>query len=526
MALISLGSADSLLSDGQMRRFDIEGKAILLSRVGGSYHAVRATCSHYGGNLADGVLAGTTVICPLHHACFDVRSGARSEPPALNDIPRFAVSIANGEVMVETEPIAPAAIPGASAGDSRTFVIIGGGAAGSAAAEELRRQKFGGNIVMLSASAQLPIDRPNVSKDYLDGHAKAEWMPLRGAGWYTDRGIELRLNSTAASVDVAGKVVVLADGSRVSYDKLLLATGGTPRTLRVPGATLKNIFTLREQADADAIITTKHEGARAVVVGASFIGLEAANALASTGVKVIVVGLEAVPLERVLGPRVGALFQKLHEQNGVEFRLNSGVEKYIGPDDGAVTGVQIRGGEVLHCDFVLLGVGVAPTTGFLNESAVKLHERDRAVLVDTKMEAAPDVYAAGDIARYPISGGTERIEHWRVAQQHGILAARAMNGMPEPVSSRVPFFWTKQWGTSLRYVGHAESWDEVVLHGTPTPGEAFIAVYIGDGKVKAAAGVGRDREMAALNLCFAQGRPPTPEQARDPGFDIVGFARA
>lgn len=526
MVLVSLGHADSLLGDGEMRRFDVEGKAILLARVGGEYHAVRATCSHYSGNLADGVLAGTTVVCPLHHACFDVRTGARTEPPALNDIPRFATSLVNGEVMVETEPIAPAAIPGVTGGDSRTFVIVGGGAAGSAAAEELRRQKFGGRIVILSASGQLPIDRPNVSKDYLDGHAKAEWMPLRGAGWYADRGIELKLNAAVMSVDVSGKAVVLADGSRVSYDKLLLATGGTPRTLRVPGATLKNIFTLREQADADAIITTKHEGARAVVIGASFIGLEAANALASTGVKVTVVGLEAVPLERVLGPRVGGLFQKLHEQNGVEFRLNTSVEKYHGPENGAVTGVQIRGGEVLPCDFVLLGVGVAPTTGFLNESAIKLNERDRAVLVDMKMEAAPDVYAAGDIARYPISGGTERIEHWRVAQQHGIVAARAMAGTPEPVSSRVPFFWTKQWGTSLRYVGHAEAWDEVVLHGTPAPGEAFIAVYIGEGRVKAAAGVGRDKEMAALDLCFAQGRPPTVEQARDPGFDIVAYAKA
>jgi NADPH-dependent 2,4-dienoyl-CoA reductase/sulfur reductase-like enzyme/nitrite reductase/ring-hydroxylating ferredoxin subunit len=520
MTLIALGAADSLLRDGPMQRFDVDGKAVLLTRISGEYHAVRATCSHYGGNLAEGALSGTTVICPLHHACFDVRSGVRLEPPALNDIPRFAVSVQDGQVMVETEPVAPAAIPGASADDPRTFVIIGGGAAGNAAAEELRRQGFGGRIVILSASGQLPIDRPNVSKDYLDGHAKPEWMPLRGANWYAERGIDLRLNVEVASLDTAAKTLLMEDGDRMTYDKLLIATGGTPRTLRVPGASLRNIFTLREQADADAIIAAKGEsGAKAVVIGASFIGLEAANALASTGAQVTVVGLEAVPFENVLGARIGSLFQTLHERNGVQFKLSSGVEQYIGGDDGAVTGVQIKGGEVLPCDFVVLGVGVSPATIFLGESALKLNDRDRAVLTDAHLQAAPDVWAAGDIARYPADGATQRIEHWRVAQQHGILAARAMLDKPEPVASRVPFFWTKQWGTSLRYVGHAAKWDEIIVHGSIAPDGKFIAYYIANGKLAAAAGVGFDTQIAALNLLMRENRTPSVEHLRDPAYN-------
>jgi apoptosis-inducing factor 3 len=522
MAFVSLGVADTLLRDGQMQRFDIDGKAILLTRIDGQYHAVRATCSHYGGPLDEGALSGTTVICPWHHACFDVRTGVRLEPPALNDIPRFAVKVENGAVMVDTEPLATAAIPAGNEGDTRVFVIIGGGAAGNAAAEELRRQGFGGRIVMLSASAQVPIDRPNVSKDYLDGHAKAEWMPLRGASWYAERGIELRLNTLVNGVDTARKTVSLAHGERVVYDKLLIATGGVPRTLRIPGASLKNIFTLREQADADEIIAAKGEaGARAVVIGSSFIGMEAGNALASTGVDVTVIGLEAVPFENVLGARIGSFFQKLHEANGVKFRLNSGVEKYVGPEDGAVTGVQIRGGEVLPCDFVVVGVGVAPATGFLNEAGLKLNERDRAVLVDESLQAAPDVWAAGDIARYAADGSTERIEHWRVAQQHGILAARAMLGKPEPVGSRVPFFWTKQWGVSLRYVGHADKWDEIIVRGTVAPDQKFIAFYVAGGQLKAAAGVGYDTEIAALNLLLRDGRAPSADRLRDPAQSLV-----
>lgn len=520
MAAHPLGSAATLLNNGEMKRFELEGKGVVLARVEGEYYAFRAACTHYGGPMDEGVLKGYTVMCPWHHACFDIRTGERLEPPALNDLPCYETRIENGNVVVNLDQTiaAPQHEPSV---DNRHFIIVGGGAAGEMAAEELRRQRFSGKITIVSAVSLLPIDRPNVSKDYLSGDAKAEWMPLRQPKWYADRDIEVRLNTRVSRIDPNAKTIQLENGENLRYDKLLLATGGKPRTLNIEGADLANIFTLREQADADRIIQV--EGKRAVIIGSSFIGMEAAYSLTKRGVQVTVVGLEAVPFEPILGVEVGGVFQAEHEANKVQFRLSSSLERYIG-SEGRVTGVQITGGEILDADFVVLGVGVAPATDFLTESGLALNERDRAVMVNTHLQSSlPDIYAAGDIARWESESGTTRIEHWRLAQQQGMVAARNMLGQQEDFNQRVPFFWTKQWGISLRYVGHAQKWDEILYRGD-VAGKNFIAFYVAEGKLLAAAGCKRDAELNALEFILKDNLPLTPEQMQNPDFDLIAYS--
>ncbi|MCI0348787.1 MAG: FAD-dependent oxidoreductase, partial [Acidobacteriales bacterium] len=282
MAEHTVGAASTFLSDGGMTRLELEGKPVVVARVGGQYYAFAGKCTHYGGPLDKGVLKGHTVMCPWHHACFDIRSGVRLEPPAYNDLPRYPVSVVNDQIVVtlphdnETQPQGQA-----DPNDARTFLIIGGGAAGNAAAEELRRSGFRGKIVVISAVPEAPVDRPNLSKDYLDGHAKPEWIPLRDKDWYAARDIQLHLDTIVSTIDPTAHTVTLENGATLQYDKLLLATGATPRKLNLPGADLDGVFTLRTLADADVIIQAAQSGKQAVVIGASFIGMEVAASLAS-----------------------------------------------------------------------------------------------------------------------------------------------------------------------------------------------------------------------------------------------------
>lgn len=526
MAVHTLGPAADLLRNGEMKRFELEEKPVVLVRVDDDYFAVGGTCSHYGAPLEKGVLKGHTLMCPWHHACFDVRSAARVEPPALNDLPRYDVAVRDGQVVVtlphtnEREPQGKA-----TPEDRRVFVIVGGGAAGNAAAEELRRLGFTGRIVLLSAATTVPVDRPNLSKDYLAGEAEPDWIPLREQDWYAQRDITLRLNTRVEQVEADAHTLHLHGGERLHYDKLLLATGGIPRTLAsIPGADLDQIVTLRTLPDADRVIAEAESGQRVVIIGASFIGMEAAASLAGgRKLDVTVVGLESVPFEHIFGPEVGRLFQQEHTKNGVHFRLSAEVAAFEG-DHGRVTGVRLKSGERLPADFVLVGAGVRPATDFLKDSALSLNDKDGSVLVDSQLCAAPDIYAAGDIARYDGPDGESwRIEHWRVAQQHGIVAAGAMLGQSRDVNAHVPFFWTNQWELGLRYVGHATDWDEIIFRGTPQSRE-FIAFYVRGGALKAAAGVKQDREMDAIEWILRDRMPLTPAQMRDPTFDLVSYA--
>jgi NADPH-dependent 2,4-dienoyl-CoA reductase/sulfur reductase-like enzyme/nitrite reductase/ring-hydroxylating ferredoxin subunit len=520
------------LKDGEMKQVSVGGTDLLLARVRGKHYAVGAACTHYGAPLAEGVLSGERIVCPWHHACFNAATGDLEEPPALDALPSYEVRVENDRVVVSlptdaADRRAPAVVEGDASKDGRLFVILGGGAAGQIAAQTLREDGFRGRVLLVTREDRTPYDRPNLSKDYLQGHAEPEWMPLRPDEFYAEHNVEVRRGQEAVRVDAAEKTITFRDGETLGYDALLVATGGAPRSLNVPGSDLKNVFTLRGFDDADAIIGAARASSRAVVIGASFIGMEAAASLRERNLAVTVVAPDKVPFEKTLGPEIGALFRQVHEARGVRFKLGAGVERFEG--EGEVQAVVLDSGERVEADLAVVGVGVRPATTFLE--GVRLH-KDGGVLVDEHLRAAEGLYAAGDIASFPsaLTGERQRIEHWRTAQQQGRTAAHNMAGK-EVAFDGVPFFWTRQFDAGLLYVGHAGAWDEIIYEGE-VAAQDFLAFYVSGGHVLAAAGMNRDRDMAAIEELMRAGRTPTPAQLRKGGVnflellaDAKGFAR-
>src|SRR5215475_10389606 len=513
------------LKDGEMKQVDAGGANVLLARVNGKYHAVGAICPHYGGPLAEGALCGERVICPWHHASFDVKTGDLLEPPAFDALPRYEVKIEGGNVIVavpdeaEDRRTPPMASRDARQ-DERAFVILGGGAAGYMAAQTLREEGFRGRVLMVTREDRLPYDRPNLSKDYLQGHAEPEWMPLRPDEFFNEHGIEVLRGREATQVDAKAKTVSFKGGARIAYDALLVATGGEPRALQVVGSDLKNVLTLRSFADSDAIIAAAEKANRAVVIGASFIGMEAAASLKSRGLEVTVVAPGQAPFEKALGGEIGASFRKIHEDNGVRFRLGENVARITG--DGKVEAVEIESGEMINADLVVIGIGVKPATDFLK--GVELSD-DGGVVVDEHLRAADGLYAAGDIARFPspLTGERQRIEHWRTALQQGRIAAHNMVGKAVAYDS-IPFFWTRQFDAGLSYVGHSTSWDEIIFQGDVST-QNFLAFYVKGNRVRAVAGMNRDRELAAVEGLMRDDRMPTPDQLRGANLNLLELLR-
>ncbi len=518
------------LTDGEMKTVTAGDTEVLLSRVDGQFHACGAHCTHYGAPLADGVLSGTTVICPWHHACFDVTSGALEEPPALDRLPRYAVRVDGDDVLVTVPADAENTPEGAayreSAGEPpamaerdfgdhpETAVILGAGAAGEAAAEALREFGFEGRVVMVTQEDVAPYDRTKLSKGYLAGKADDDGLPLRDEAFYQCHGIEVRTGQRVTGLDVEGRTLRFADAEPLRYSRLLIATGGTPRTLDVPGADRDGVLTLRSWRDAREITERAEEAERVVVIGSSFIGMETAASLRGRGKEVTVVSTDEEPFENVLGAEVGRVFRQLHEEKGVAFLLGSGVARIEGAGDGGLA-VVTEAGERAEGDLVLVGIGVTPATGFAEGAEEIERGDDGGIVVDEHLRAADGVWVAGDVARFPerVSGERVRIEHWRLAQQHGRAAARNMGGEEQPFGG-VPFFWSGQFGTSLRYVGHAEGWEEVVIDGS-LDHRAFVAYYVQGDRVLAAAAVGRDRDAAAFHALMLDGRPPSAAEVRD-----------
>jgi NADPH-dependent 2,4-dienoyl-CoA reductase/sulfur reductase-like enzyme/nitrite reductase/ring-hydroxylating ferredoxin subunit len=502
------------LRDGEMKEVSAGETRIVLARVGDRFHAVSATCPHYGAPLAEGALCGTRVVCPWHHAVFNVVNGDLEEPPALDALVCYDVRVDGDAVFVSVPEGTPerrtaTMVTRDHVADSRQFVIIGAGAAGYAAAQTLREEGFRGDIVMITREDRAPYDRPNLSKDYLHGHAEAEWMPLRSAEFFSEHGINLMLNREVTYVDARTKTITFAGGETMDYDALLVATGGAPVRLNIPGSDLKNICVLRSFADADSIIETAGRSRRAVVVGASFIGMEAAYSLRERGLEVTIVAPSSEPFEATLGAEVGAVFRRLHESHGVRFKLGSIVYRFEGSHH--VEAVTLDSGESIETDMVVVGAGVRPVTHFLE--GVELDEAG-GVIVDSRLRAADGLYAAGDIVNYldPRAGERVRIEHWRTAQQQGRAAARNMAGRDVPFDG-VPFFWTRQFEGGLLYVGRATSWDEIIYRGEVSS-QDFLAFYVKGNRVLAVAGMNRDREMAAVEELMRLDRLPTSEQLK------------
>ncbi len=445
--------------------------------------AIGAHCSHYHAPLIDGLVLGGEIHCPWHHASFDLATGEVLRAPALDSLPCWTVERRDGKVFVRGQRSAKTRAP-VPAEVTKTAVIVGGGAAGLAAAVELRRQGFAGKLVMLSAEGAAPLDRPNLSKDYLAGGAPEEWLPLRPENFYSENGIDLRLGAVAKGLDAKARRLTLADGSALEFDRLLLATGAEPVRLQIPGAELPHVRTLRSLADCREIIARAAQARRVVVLGASFIGLEVAASLRARGLEVHVAAPEKIPMERVLGAEIGAFVRKLHEEHGVIFHLED-VATAI--DERRVT---LKSGKSLEAELVVVGVGVRPRLELAEKAGLAM---DRGVLVDAFLEtSAPGIYAAGDIARWPDphSGGRIRVEHWVVAERQGAVAARNMLGAREAFDA-VPFFWSQHYDTPINYVGHAEGWDAVEVEGDIAAKDCLLR-YMRDGRALAVASIFRD----------------------------------
>jgi NADPH-dependent 2,4-dienoyl-CoA reductase/sulfur reductase-like enzyme/nitrite reductase/ring-hydroxylating ferredoxin subunit len=472
------------LADGGLLLGTVAGEDVVLARSGDEFFAVGAECTHYHGPLAEGLVVGDSVRCPWHHACFSLRNGEALRAPALDPVACWRVEREGGRVFVR-EKQNPEAATLAKHGPT-AIVIVGGGAAGLAAADRLRKEGYNGTLTLVSADPSAPYDRPNLSKDYLAGNAPPEWMPLRGDDYYQKSRIDLVLGTQVASIDLAGRAVVLEDGRRLGYERLLLATGAEPVRLPVEGARPEQLFFLRSFADGSALVARSAGAERVVVIGASFIGLEVAASLKQRGLDVHVVAPEALPLERVLGSELGKRVRAIHESHGVAFHLGETVKRVDGPR------VSLSGGSTIDgVDFLVLGVGVRPQMALAEQAGLAI---DRGVSVNEYLEtSAPGVFAAGDIARWPDphTGEKIRVEHWVVAERQGQAAARNMLGAKRPFDD-VPFFWSQHYDVAISYVGHAEKWDAVEIDGDVNA-DCRVS-YKRGGKTLAVATIGRDLE--------------------------------
>ncbi len=493
---LARGIAFRDLPDGARILGTVGDEDVIVLRRGDAVFACGAYCTHYHGALIDGLATDDTLRCPLHHACFSIRTGEALHAPALDPIQCWRVERIGDTIFVREK--LPATRPGARTAKPttgpRAVIIVGGGAAGLAAAEMLRREGYTGNLTMISAEDSPPCDRPNLSKDFLAGTAPEEWMPLRPPEFYTRERIELLLSCHVSSIDTQRRRVKLENGRELEYDALLLATGADPVHLEIPGSSAARICYLRSFADSRALVAKATTAKSAVVIGASFIGLEVAASLRERSLEVHVVAPENVPMLRTLGAEAGRWLQTLHESHGVKFHLEKTVQRM---DSRRAL---LSDGTALEADFLVLGVGVRPSLSLAHAAGLAI---DRGVTVNEYLEtSAPGVYAAGDIARWPDphSGERIRVEHWVVAQRQGQVAARNILGRREKFTA-VPFFWCQNYDIAIRYLGHAEQWDSIKMEGSFAD-RNWAITYLRGGRRLAIATVERDLQNLQTELAF------------------------
>ena len=469
----------------------VDGKPVVVVQTPRGPRAVSGRCTHYGGPLGKGLCVDGEIRCPWHHAAFDLETGAAIGAPALNPLPTFETTVRDGRIFV-TGAKQPADKKPAPPAPPDSVVIVGAGAAGAAAAETLRNHGFRGSITLIGDEA--PVDRPNVSKDYLAGTAPEDWMPLRPVEYYPEHDIELVLDDRVVSLDRTARTVQLAGGRSLSYGALLLATGAEPRRLTIPGSDLPHIHYLRTLEDGTAVIAALEGVTRVVVIGAGFIGLEVAASLRHRDISVTVVAPEEIPLARIIGETLGRFVAALHREHGVEFRLGTGVT--------AITEhtVELEDGSSLGADLVIVGVGVSPRTELAEAAGLKV---DKGIVVDIQLRTSdPHIWAAGDVARFPGPGGEPvRVEHWVLAERHGQTAARNMLGH-DIAFTESPFFWSQHYDVPINVTGHLVGWDEDVVVGDAADGELLVA-YRRAGVIRAVATVHRDLDSLRAEQALA-----------------------
>lgn len=493
---------ESDLKDGDMKEFDLGEGKVLIVREGSELYALGTKCSHYGAPLVNGSHCKGRVRCPWHGACFSVKTGDIEDFPGLDSIPKFKVEVDAGKVKVTAkksalaDPKVQRTMCQASESSDKKVLIIGGGPSSVKCAETLRQEGFTGEITIATQENNLPYDRPKLSKAM---DIAADKIALRNADFYSKADITILKQRQATAVDVSNKNVTFQDGSSLPYTSLVVATGGRPRMLPIPGTDLQNVYQLRTPEDANQI-AERAAGKNVVIIGSSFIGMEVASALAGTATSVSVVDIIKVPFQLVLGEKVGSVLQKMHEDNGVKFYFERGIKEFVG-SDGKVTEAVLSDDTRLPADLCIIGVGVVPATDFIKGSGVEMTDRGFIPVNKMMQTNQPDVYATGDIVEFPLFSVGDKnvnIQHWQMAHAHGKTAALGILGKDEPIKS-VPFFWTVQYKKSIRYTGYGPGYDDIVVHGDldlDTP--KFIAYYTKGDEVIAAASLNFDPYVARL----------------------------
>lgn len=469
---------------------------IFVWRQGASLRAYGATCPHLSGPLDQGIVADGQIRCPWHHACFDLSTGEAAAAPAFDALKAYPVAVEGSRFKVGTAED-PAARrlnpPDASLG---TMAIVGGGAAGFAAADALRKLGWAGAISMMSEEADEPYDRTLLTKDFLEGTFGDEWLPIARHS-LADLAVDFHRGARVQAIDAAGKRLRFADGGELAYTKLLLATGAAPRRPNFPGGDLPHVMTLRSLGDCRRILASAAPSARVAVIGGSFIAMEAAASLRGRGLSVDVVAPEAHPFERIFGRQLSDLVVQAHTEKGVRFHLGANLAGVDGER------VYLEGGRQIGADLVLVGIGVTPRLRLAEAAGLTL---DHGVLVNARLQTShPDIFAAGDIARWPDphSGKNIRVEHWAVAERQGQVAAVNMLGRDQPFTM-VPFFWTKHFDLSILYVGHAEEWDETIVEGDLAKRDGRVR-FRRAGRDLAVATVERDKESLRAEVALERG---------------------
>ncbi|XP_059207065.1 apoptosis-inducing factor 3 [Centropristis striata] len=518
---------ESDLQDGQMMEVEVGRHSVLLTRCEGKYSALGHQCTHYGAPLSKGVLSGHTVRCPWHGACFNAHTGDLEEYPGMDCLPCHKVKIQNSKVYVTVNKKTlrqekrvkqmGAAVPG----NTHTIVLLGGGAASLICAETLRQENFGGRIIMVSSDELLPYDKTRLSKVM---NVESDTILLRRMEFYQKYDIEVRLRREAVSVDTDNKTVSFNDGSVQSYDQLLISTGCRAKGLDVPGMKLDNVRMLETPEDARQIHAACL-GCNVVLVGTSFVGMEVASYLINKALSITVIGSSQLPYQNTLGREIGKFTMKMLSEKNVKFFMNDNVTEIRGVE-GKVKFVALKSGKVIPADVLIVGIGIKPNSEFLKGSKIQMDSKN-FVIVDKYMRTnVPDVYCGGDLATFPLKMAQNRlvnIGHWQMAQAHARIAALNMLNKPTELNS-VPFYWTVQLGKTIRYAGYGEGYTDIVLKGK-FEDRKFLALYIKNDEVIAAASLNYDPAVSAVAERFAAGKVITREEAESDDLSWLQLSR-
>jgi len=509
------------IQEDRIEKISLNKKEILLAKVDNEFYATTAFCSYADASLEEGILHHKEVVCPWHNACFKIVTGEVEERSRRDDLASLTVKVEGDRVVVEL----PANFPfqrtphmaKKEPNNNKIFVILGSGTAGIIAAETLRKEGFSGRIILINKQKRLPVDRTKISEESQKIKSARESLSLKECQFYQENEIELWFDRVVKKVDAKAKKITFADDYTLNYNALLLATGTKAKQLDIVGADLGNIFMLRDRQDAEKLKQTAERAKKAVIIGSGFIGTEAAASLKDLGLDVTIVSPDSVPFEKILGQEIGTKFKQLHQENGVSFCDRARATKFEGKD--TVEAVILDNRTRIEADLVVVAIGVEPATEYL--SGVEIAE-DNSIVVNEYLQVADGLYAAGDIASfpYPLLETKIRIEHWRVAAQHGIIAARNMIKEKSVEFDKIPFFWTAQFGTYLQYTGHAEDWDEIIYQGD-LEAKNFLAFYIKDNRVLAVAGCDRDKDIASISELMREDNLPPVEEIRRSQIDWI-----